>query len=175
MYILAIDPSSKSTGIAVYKDKELIEYGCITAGSSNLFKRIDKIVSGIEEYLSKYQIELVAIEDVVPDDVHKNNQVFKALMYLQGFIVKKLDEYNLKPTFFVSSEWRKKCGIHTGRGVYRDSLKPKDIAFVKSQFDLVVNDDIADAICIGFAAVDGEIKNPVPEIEVTESGFEFGN
>ena len=172
MQILAIDPSSKSTGIAVFSDQELIHYECITAGSANLFKRINKMVEGIENILKTYSIEKVVMEEVIPDDVKGNNTVFKALIYLQGFIVAKLDEYKLKPVFFVSSEWRKKCGIHTGRGVMRESLKPKDQAFVKSQFGLTVNDDIADAICIGFAAVGGVVKEP--QVVVSEHGFEIG-
>ena len=64
------------------------------------------------------------------------------------------------------------CGIKTGAGVRRESLKPKDIAFVKSQFGITVNDDIADAICIGFSAVGGVIKEP--QVVTTDDGFEFG-
>ena len=64
------------------------------------------------------------------------------------------------------------CGIKTGAGVRRESLKAKDIAFVKSQFGIIVNDDIADAICIGFSAVGGIIKEP--QVIITDDGFEFG-
>ena len=47
--------------------------------------------------------------------------------------------------------WRKDCGIRTGRGIKREALKKADIQFVKDNYNIDVNDDIADAICIGHA------------------------
>ena len=172
MVTLALDLSTKSSGWSIFENQELVKYGCITAGSANLYNRIDKMVDEIDKILSENKIDNVVIEDVIPEDVHNNNNVFKALIYLQGFIVHKLDQYKLVPTFFTASEWRKKCGIRTGRGIHRESLKPQDITFVKSQYGITVNDDIADAICLGFAAVGGTIKEP--QTIVTEDGFEFG-
>ena len=157
---------------ALIKDNELIEYGCINAGSANLFHRIDKMIVDLEQIISRYSIDHVYLEDIYPEDVHNNIQVYKALCYLQGFILHLLDHYKIEHTFFLPSEWRAKCGIRTGRGVKRETLKARDIEFVKNQFDLTVNDDIADAICIGFAVVGGEVK--VSDTVVTDDGFEFG-
>ena len=170
MITLAIDASTKSTGWSIFKQQELIDYGCITAGSANLFHRIHKMIDEISKIIEKYKVDQVAIEDVIPEDVRHNQQVYKALMYLQAFLADKCDQFNIKPTFYVASSWRKKCGIHTGRSVYRESLKAQDIQFVKSQFGINVNDDEADAICIGFAHVGGKIKEP--QI-IEDDGFEF--
>ena len=54
--------------------------------------------------------------------------------------------------FIGASSWRKQCGIKQG-AVTRDVLKMRDIEFVKEKFGLTVNDDVADAICIGWAKV----------------------
>jgi Holliday junction resolvasome RuvABC endonuclease subunit len=172
MYILALDLSTKSTGYSIFNDKELIEYNCITAGSANLFSRIDKMIEELDKILQKYKFSHVYIEDVYPEDVHSNIQVYKALVYLQGYVLHKLDDYKLNHTFYTASEWRAKCGIHTGRGIRRDTLKASDVKFVQNQFGIKVNDDIADAIGIGFAAVGGEVK--VPQVIKTSDGFEFG-
>lgn len=172
MIILALDLSTKSSGWAVYENKKLIDYGCITATSSHLFNRIDKMITELENLLQKYKINHVYIEDVLPEDVHNNIQVHKALTYLQGYVLHKLDDYNLKHTFFTASEWRSKCGIQTGRGVRRDTLKPRDIKFVQEQFGIKVNDDVADAIGIGFAGLGLTPKKP--QIIKTDDGFEFG-
>ena len=160
MYTLALDLSTKSSGWAIYNNQNLIDYGCITASSPVLFNRIDKMTKEIGELFNKYDITKVAIEDVIPEDVQHNQTIFKALVYLQGFILREIKSHsNVKEIkFFVASEWRKKCGIRTGKGIKRESLKPADIAFVKNQFNLSVNDDVADAICIGFAFVGGIIK-----------------
>lgn len=131
------------------------------------------MVQEIKNIVAVNGINKVAIEDVVPDDVRNNGTVFRALMHLQGCVCKMLSlDFNLTPEYLVASHWRKMCGIKTGAGVMRESLKPKDIAFVKNQFGLNVNDDIADAICIGFAVVGGEVK--VSDTVITEDGFEFG-
>ena len=173
MITLALDLSTKSSGYAIFDGQTLKQYGCITAGSSNLYKRIDKMIEELDTILTNNQIDKVSIEDVIPEDVRHNETVFKALVYLQGFVMHLLDKHKITNIeFFVSSAWRKKCGIRTGQGVVRESLKPKDIQFVYNQFGIKVNDDIADAICIGFATVGGEIKSP--QRIVTQDGFEFG-
>ncbi len=151
--ILSIDASTKSTGYAIFTNKKLTTYGVILASSSNLYKRIDKITEELEKIVKKYNPTKVVLEEVLPADVRNNNNVFKALIYLQGFICYTLDKYKLTPKLVAASHWRKVCGIKTGAGYKRESLKPKDIAFVKKTYNLDVNDDIADAICIGYAEI----------------------
>lgn len=172
MITLGLDLSTKSSGWSLFDGQELKDYGCITAGSANLYKRIDKMVEEFDILLSNNKIDKVIIEEVINEDTHYNTTVFKALMYLQGFMMHLLDKHNITNVeFVVASAWRKKCGIRTGQGVRRESLKPKDIQFVQNQFGIKVNDDVADAICIAFSSVGGEIKSP--QIITTESGFEF--
>lgn len=166
--ILAIDASTKSTGIAVFKDKDLIYYDCIVSSSTNLYNRIDVMVEGLEKVLDKYKIDLIVIEDVLPDEVGGNQNTYKALTYLQGFFFHLFDKYKIKHKFFVSSQWRKRCGIKTGPGIHRETLKKKDMEFVKNTYGLDVNDDIADAICIGHAEIQGDIP-----IKQEFADFEF--
>ena len=162
MKTLALDLSSKSSGYAIFENQELKKYGCISASSSNLYKRIEKMTTELTTILKENKIDKVIIEDVVPDDVHNNGTVFRALMHLQGLVAYTLNKFNLSPEYVVASHWRKLCGIKTGAGVRRESL---------NQFGITVNDDIADAICIGFAFVGGTIKKPMTI--VTDDGFEF--
>ena len=53
--------------------------------------------------------------------------------------------------YIYPSSWRATCGIKNGRGIVRSTLKEADIVFFKDRYGLDVNDDIADAICIGLA------------------------
>ena len=55
--------------------------------------------------------------------------------------------------FLYPSEWRKVCKISQGRGVQRKKQKENDIQWVKQNFNLQVNDDIADAIGIGYGFI----------------------
>lgn len=167
--LLALDLSTKATGWAIFKDKKLGQYDCITASSSNLFHRIDKMVDEINKVIAEARPTQIVIEDVIPADVHNNIKIYKALTYLQGYILHALDNNKISDIkFYTASEWRSKCGIHTGPGVKRDSLKPKDIAFVKKEYGIDVNDDVADAICIGYAYLHDETQT----VEIVD-GFEF--
>lgn len=168
MVTMAIDASSKSTGIAIFKDKELVYYECISATHSDAFVRIKYMVSQIKYIYEKWHINTVIMEDVIPEDVRHNQSVFKVLHYLQAAVVLMLHDYNQEVEFYISSEWRKKCGIRTGRGITRDMVKAADLKFVKDKYNLDVNDDIADAICIGYAYTNSILPS-VTEID----GFEF--
>lgn len=165
MKVLALDLSTKSAGWAYFDGKKLIDYGCITTTNSNVLTRISTIVEQLEIIYQRYLPQEIIVEEVLPEDVGHNNAVFKALMYLQGVVAVMFNKYGKKLEFFTASEWRKKCGIRTGRGIKRDTLKAEDIKFVKNNYMISANDDICDAICIGHAYVNKET--------ITEDGFEF--
>lgn len=156
MKILSLDASTRSTGWAIFDGTKLEQYGCITASGNDLVKRIQKMISEINNLLKDNNIEKIILEEVRPEDKGLQNQnlkTHKALMYLQAAIVFLLhDRYpKTEVDYLYPSEWRALCGIKTGSGVKRESLKPADIAFAKAKFNLDVNDDIADAIGIGYA------------------------
>lgn len=172
--VLALDASTKATGWAIYKGKELTAHGVITAGSNNKWKRIEKMSTEIEKLIEEYSVSEVIIEEILLEDIHHNYNVFKALMYLQGEICHMLDKHKMVPEFVEASHWRKCCGIQTGRGVVRTSLKTMDIAFVRKQFGLNVSDDEADAIGIGFSKTNPPLKVEKNVVQKDEFGFEFG-
>lgn len=153
MYILALDASTKSTGVAVFDDTKLIHYECVTASSNDLIKRIQKITVGIEEVLKKFEIKKIILEEVRPENGLQNIKTHRALMWLQASINFMIHDNfpKVEIEYVYPSEWRKQCGIKQGRGVRRDSQKILDIQFVKENYGIDVNDDIADAIGIGHA------------------------
>ena len=163
MKILSLDASTKSTGFAVFNETKLETYGCLTASSTDLVKRISKIITELEQVLSQNTIDKIILEEVRPEQGLQNLKTHKALMYLQAAIVFLVHErFNtIEIEYVYPNEWRKACGIKTGSGVRRETLKPKDIQFVKDNYKITVNDDIADAIGIGHAYVnklDNEIN-----------------
>ena len=156
MRILAIDASTKSSGLALFEDKNLIDYRCITASSSDLIKRIKKITMELDEYLKEHQVDKIILEEVRPDkNITQSLKTHRALMWLQAAINFLVHENYPKLTidYAYPSEWRAACGIKNGRGVVRASAKELDILFVKDTYGINVNDDIADAIGIGHAFV----------------------
>ena len=156
MNILSIDGSTHSSGIAIFKHNQLTFQTCITSASTDLFKRIQVMVNGVQQILSQNpDIQKVILEQVRPQNGMMNIKTHKALMYLQGCLAMMIYKNfkHIQIDYLYPSEWRKTCGIQQGRGVKRASLKQQDINFVKKKFNLEVNDDIADAICIGYAYI----------------------
>lgn len=149
MNYLFLDASTKSTGWCVKNDKnELIQYGCITSGSQNVFKRIGAIRDGVKDLITKYDIKKIILEEVHLDEF-KNTQTYKTLTWLQGIILLQAYELNkIDYQLIQPNTWRSKIGIHTGRGIKREQLKKADIEYVKTKYNIEVNDDIADAICL---------------------------
>lgn len=155
MKILSLDASTKATGYAIFNEQKLESYGCITASSTDLIKRINKMITELEQILTKEKIDKIILEEVRPEQGLQNIKTHKALMYLQAAIAFLIHErFNtIEVEYTYPNEWRAACGIHTGRGVKRETLKSADIKFVKENFGITVNDDEADAIGIGYAYV----------------------
>jgi Holliday junction resolvasome RuvABC endonuclease subunit len=157
--LLTIDGSTKSTGYAIFKNKQLIDHGVLAVSGGLALDRIPKMVKQIEEVVIKYNPTRIVMEEVLPEDVKHNQKVFKPLMYLQGDVRIMLNKYKKDAELVEASHWRRICNIKTGRGVRRESLKKSDVLFVKTKYNIEVNDDEADAICIGYAKIHEEAFN----------------
>ena len=153
MKTLAIDASTKSTGIAVFQDLKLIYFQCITASEGDQLKRIKKMVKRIQELYQWYKPTDIVMEQVLPQDVKHNQTVYKALIYLQAAVVLQLHQFGATVDLYSASHWRSLCGIRLGKGMKREQLKEASQKIVKNVFDIDVNDDISDAICLGIAYV----------------------
>lgn len=157
MITISLDLSTKSTGFAVFKDSKLIDYGELKEKSKEPKERIIKITNQLEKLFKKYEECLkVIIEEVRPEmeqTSQKNLHTQKVLMWLQASLVLMLYQKNpkIEIEYTYPNEWRKQCGIHTGRSIKRDSLKLADIKFVKDTYGIETTDDAADAIGIGHA------------------------
>lgn len=161
MTSLALDLSTKSTGWAVFQDGTIIDYGFITATSTDLVVRIQKIVIGLKPIIEKYRPTEVIVEEVrPPQESRQNLQTHRALMWLQGavgILIHEIDK-KIKMHYIYPSEWRSACGIKTGPKVLRETQKKYDIDFVHKNFGISVNDDVADAIGIGYGYNQKQIK-----------------
>ena len=154
MKVLAIDASTKSTGIAIFENTNLIYYGNIISNKGYFIDRIKQMRQKILSIYKEYQPDNVVMEDILPQDVKHNQTVFKTLIYLQASIVISLYLENKQNVqLCTASHWRKLCNIKTGRGIVRQTLKKASIDFVKQKYNINVNDDISDAICLGYAYV----------------------
>lgn len=154
--IIALDLSTKSTGLAFYIGKELKDYRCIKASSDNLISRIKKITIDLKEYLhTNLDVDTIVLEEVIPDP-EKNILTFKALTWIHA--AENFLFYELVPkahiVYIYPSAWRKICGIKTGKGIKRLELKREDVKLANKLYNLSLTtdqDDEADAILLGHA------------------------
>ena len=155
MNLIALDMSTKSTGYAIYKHNKLVEYNYITATSNDLFNRIKVMLNAINKLLEENLDIQYVIMQQVRQEGFINIKTYKALMYLQGCVQMIIHQKfkHLQTNFLYPSQWRKVCKIKQGRGIQRKQQKQLDIQWVKDNFNIQVNDDIADAIGIGYGYI----------------------
>lgn len=147
MKILTLDASTHSTGYAIGEEEQLQLHGCITAASRDIIKRIIKMRNQIQLLIKNNNIKKIIMQEVRPEFGSHTNKV---LMWLQAAIV--ISAYQIDSSiqfeFIGANEWRAALKIKQGRGIKRPSLKLQDIQYVKDKYDIIVNDDEADAICL---------------------------
>lgn len=82
----------------------------------------------------------------------KSPQTMKILARLQGIIVGFCMDKEIPFHIYLPTEWRKRLGFKQGRAS-RDQLKQQAIDLVSNSYNLSVNSDEADAICIAIAHI----------------------
>ena len=159
MKILSLDLSTKSTGWCIGQNESIIAHGCITASSKDVMKRIIKMRDELSKIIKDNKIQKIIMQQVRPDF---NSHTGKILMWLQGIVT--MAAYEINPTiewdFIGASTWRAALKIKQGPGIKRNNLKPQDIQYVKNKYNITVNDDEADAICI-FDAYNEKFNNEI--------------
>lgn len=149
--LLCVDLSTQKTGIAYfnsgkYQKHYLLDY----SKDKDVDNRFKTMAKRIWYYLEKYRPLAVFVEETYGG---KNIQTTKILTRLQGVIYAWCmnncrDFYTITP-----SSWRKQLGFLQGKGVKRNQLKEQSVQYVLNTYGLEVNDDEADAICIGDAVI----------------------
>jgi len=151
--ILAIDASTKRTGLATIINNEL-KYDVIESASTSVEKRIGIMRDNIINFIKENNIKKVIMEDVYGGDSSdiKNEHTRQVLSWLQGCVVVAAYEYDKTITFefFKPTSWRKVLGIQ-GYRIKREQQKQIDIEYANKTYNLHLTssqDDEADAICI---------------------------
>ena len=163
MLVAGIDASTKSTGISVMLDGELIYYTLIAIDSKkekDAYKRINKMLIQICAILDNYDLDAVYMEKAICKG--GNVDVTIKLAYLSGGISlycvqREIEFHNPMP-----SEWRKSVGIKSGRGITRDTQKAMSILAVKREYGIDVNDDVAESALLARSAFD------LPKMDISE-------
>ena len=150
MKFLALDQSLSCTGWAVFDDNLLIAANTFTISkTAPMDRRLLEIYRKLTDLYHEYEFEKIYFEDI---QLQAGNALtYKHLAYAQAAIILWCGHMDMDWSMSAPSHWRKVLGGGFGRK--RAEQKRYAIQLVQKWYNIEVPNDIADAICIGRAAI----------------------
>ena len=147
--LLSLDTSTTSTGWAIFKDGKYQESGVIDdfKKMKNGHERLKLMTKELLDSIGQLEPDIIVIEK---DVVFGNMKVIDMLMQIIGAVYGFCLFNGITYYEFAPSEWRKYVKLQAF-GRKRDEFKKASIKYIKDNLNMEVNDDEADAICIGLA------------------------
>lgn len=147
--LLSLDTSTTSTGWAIFKDGKYQESGVIDDFKKvkNGHERLRLMTKELLDSIGQLEPDIIVIEK---DVVFGNMKVIDMLMKIIGAVYGFCLNNGITYYEFAPSEWRKYVKLQAF-GRKRTEFKQASIKYVKDNFNKEVNDDEADAICVGVA------------------------
>lgn len=137
----------------------LVDCGCydFSNTSYDYVEAILKIKELFAALIAKYGVKAVILEDI---QCRQNLATYRKLAWLQGNLLTLCAENNIPVSIVQPSVWQNWCRAQTdGAGrtkgaMTRAEAKKMSIGYVKEKFGVETdNDNLADAICIGWHGV----------------------
>lgn len=158
MKFLALDQSLSCTGWAIFDDKTLVAANTFTVSkTAPMERRLLEIYKNLTDLYHEYEFEKIYFEDI---QLQAGNALtYKHLAYAQAAIILWCGHMNMDWSMSAPSHWRKVLGGGFGRK--RAEQKRYAIDLVEKWYNIEVSSDMADAICIGRAAIQENRKKKV--------------
>lgn len=158
MKFLALDQALGTSGWAVFDDKTLIAADTFSVSkTAPMDRRLLEIYKNLTDLYHEYEFEKIYFEDI---QLQAGNALtYKHLAYAQAAIILWCGHMNMDWSISAPSHWRKVLGGGFGRK--RAEQKRYAIDLVEKWYNIEVSSDMADAICIGRAAIQENRKKKV--------------
>lgn len=158
MKFLALDQALNVSGWAVFEDNKLIAADTFTIlKTAPMDKRLLDMYKNLTDLYYEYEFEKVYFEDI---QLQAGNALtYKHLAYAQAAVILWCGHMDMGYEILAPSHWRKVLGGNFGRK--RAEQKRHAIDLVEKWYNINVPSDIADAICIGRAAIQETKKEKV--------------
>lgn len=150
MKFLALDQALGVSGWAIFDNKTLVAANTFTVSkTAPMERRLLEIYKNLTDLYHEYEFEKIYFEDI---QLQAGNALtYKHLAYAQAAIILWCGHMNMDWSMSAPSHWRKVLGGGFGRK--RAEQKRYAIQLVQNWYNIEVSNDIADAICIGRAAI----------------------
>ena len=145
MKILSIDQSLNCSGYCICESDNLNLRKC-TFYKPKCVKSVEKmykICIFFNQVIQEENIDLVLLEDV---QSQLSIKTFKLLSMLLGALIEVVNENQCEYMIIPPATWRKI--LNPKKGMKRKDLKELSKQYVRDRFNLEVNDDVADSICM---------------------------
>ena len=150
MKFLALDQALGTSGWAVFDDNILVAADTFSISkTAPMDRRLLEIYKNLTDLYHEYEFEKIYFEDI---QLQAGNALtYKHLAYAQATIILWCGHMDMGWSMSAPSHWRKVLGGGFGRK--RAEQKRYAIQLVQKWYNIEVSSDIADAICIGRAAI----------------------
>ena len=147
--LVSIDGSTKKTGISHFLDGEYVNHYLLDySKDKDAENRFGVMSLGIWGILDEIRPNIIYIEETY---MHNNAQTMKTLTRLQGVVYAWCINNDCSFNTITPKAWRKLLDFNQGKEVKREQAKMQSIEYVKNNYNMIVSDDEADAICISAA------------------------
>lgn len=144
--LLALDQSSKITGVAIFENGTLQKYFKIDL-DGELPYRLMRLRETVLKIIEDEAITEAAIEDIqMQNNVVNNVETFRTLAEVRGVLEELFQEKQLPYSIVLAGTWKSKLGI---RGARREQQKKAAQDYIINKYNIKPIQDICDAICIG--------------------------
>lgn len=164
MLVLSVDQARNGAWcIYEYETKKIVEYSSFSFDKGySLEQAIIAVCDEIQNVIESRGIDAVFIEDI---SLRKNADTFKKLAWLQGSLVTLFEREEYLYQIVAPSTWQNYCMARGRTTKEKDAdvrsvtsgkkgSKVLSMQFCADKFDIhTENDNLADAICIGWWAV----------------------
>lgn len=148
--ILALDQATRTTGWAIFDDKQLVKYGKFETSLKEEIERDNAIKVWLVSMIANWQPDWIGIEGIQLQEKSEERKmgvtVFETLARLQGILMEAAFELKVPFQICPTNTWRQHCGV---KGRTRSDKKRSMQLLAKQWYDITIVDDESDAIGIG--------------------------
>lgn len=151
--LLSLDQSLNTTGFAYFENGKIKDCGLFKINNKMpMPQRLGTFYKELSKMSARYDFDTIAFEGIQNQN---NNSTFQKLAYVQAAVMLWVyfNDVNIKE--YLPSHWRKILSdkYHFRFGRKRAEQKRNAQKLVDDKMHIQVEEDVADAICIGWAAI----------------------
>lgn len=142
--VIAFDQATEHFGLSIWDDGQLV-FSSLYNFSGDTVSRLIKIKKFVQDIvINNWHPDYIVMEDI--QQQHGAVLTYKILAMLLGILEVICVENNISYEIVSPNVWRKYAGTC---GKNRREEKLLSVAIVKEKYNIIVNDDVAEAILIG--------------------------